>query len=120
MPHVYLTNEDLDAILARAAADPDFLSKSAVEQLGERRAPATKRDMKILDIAQDMRYVRDGEVEIDNPCDGIATISEGDDNGAYVLAWVWADFSGTDLDKEDESKSAHERLEDEIDAVEAA
>lgn len=27
-------------------------------------------------------------------------ISEGDDNGCYVRAWVWVDFSGTDLDKE--------------------
>lgn len=27
-------------------------------------------------------------------------ISEGDDNGCYVRAWVWVDFSGTELDKE--------------------
>lgn len=120
MPHVYLSNEDLDAILAMADGNPELLPEGTVAQLRDRRAPATKRDMKILGIAQDMSYVRDGEVEIDNPCDGIATISEGDDNGAYVLGWVWADFSGTDLDKEDESKSAHERLEEEIEAVEPA
>jgi hypothetical protein len=28
-----------------------------------------------------------------------ATVSEGDDNGAYVQAWVWVDFAGTALDK---------------------
>jgi len=31
-----------------------------------------------------------------------AAISYGDDNGAYVQAWVWVDFAGTDLDNEDE------------------
>lgn len=29
-----------------------------------------------------------------------AQISEGDDNGCYVQAWVWCDFEGTELDKE--------------------
>ena len=39
------------------------------------------------------------EVEIDQN----ATISEGDDNGAFVQAWLWVDFAGTDLDKKAES-----------------
>ena len=30
-----------------------------------------------------------------------AEISEGEDNGAYVQAWVWVSFAGTELDKED-------------------
>jgi len=30
-------------------------------------------------------YERDGEIEID----ANATVSEGDDPGAYVQAWVW-------------------------------
>jgi len=25
--------------------------------------------------------------------------SEGDDNGAYLQAWAWVDFGGTNLDK---------------------
>lgn len=37
---------------------------------------------------------QDGEVEIDLT-DDEKDISEGDDNGAYVRAWVWVDFSDT-------------------------
>lgn len=29
-----------------------------------------------------------------------ALVSEGDDNGAYVQAWVWVSFEGTPFDKE--------------------
>ncbi len=35
-----------------------------------------------------LTYHRDGEVEIDDP--GVI-VSEGGDDGAYVLAWVWVD-----------------------------
>ena len=38
---------------------------------------------------------REGELEFDD--DAIA--SEGDDNGAYLQAWVWVDFGGTNFDK---------------------
>lgn len=31
--------------------------------------------------------------------ENMAAISEGDDNGAYVQAWLWVDFSCTELDK---------------------
>ena len=55
---------------------------------------ASERDKAIAALAPS----REGEVEIDH-----ALISEGDDNGAYVLAWVWADFAGTPFDKDDES-----------------
>lgn len=34
--------------------------------------------------------------------DGDAIVSEGDDNGAYVAAWVWVSFDGTDFDKGDD------------------
>lgn len=51
----------------------------------------------ILQLAID-QYHKDGEIELtDN--DSADDISEGDDNGAYVRAWVWVDFEGTDLDK---------------------
>ncbi len=33
-------------------------------------------------------YYRDGKVEVD----GNARISRGDDDGAYVEAWVWVPF----------------------------
>lgn len=37
----------------------------------------------------------EGELEFDDD----AVVSEGDDNGAYLQAWVWVDFGGTGLDK---------------------
>ncbi len=42
------------------------------------------------------RYEDEGTLEIDSS----AAVSEGDDNGAYVQAWVWVDFSSTEFDKE--------------------
>lgn len=39
---------------------------------------------------------REGSAEIDDD----AVVSEGDENGAYVQAWLWVDFAGTDLSKE--------------------
>lgn len=35
--------------------------------------------------AADERWAREGEIEVDES----AVVSEGDDNGAYVQAWVW-------------------------------
>jgi len=52
---------------------------------------ASERDQAVAALAP----TREGEVEVDH-----AIISEGDDNGAYVLAWVWADFADTPFDKE--------------------
>lgn len=42
------------------------------------------------------QHEKEGELEIDAE----AVVSEGFDNGAYVAAWVWVDFSGTAEDKE--------------------
>jgi hypothetical protein len=39
----------------------------------------------------------DGDVERDNHI-----ISEGKDNGCYVLVWRWASFAGTKFDKEED------------------
>lgn len=52
------------------------------------------RRQKILDLAR-ATLAREGELEFDD--DAIA--SEGEDNGAYIQAWVWVDFGGTTLDK---------------------
>lgn len=41
------------------------------------------------------RYSRGGDLEIEPD----AIVSEGDDNGAYVLAWKWVDFEGTEFHK---------------------
>jgi hypothetical protein len=35
-------------------------------------------------------YCRDGEIEVDSN----ALISYGDDDGAYVAAWLWVPFEG--------------------------
>jgi hypothetical protein len=50
----------------------------------------------ILEMARNDYDARDGELEIDDN----AVISHGEDNGAYVQAWVWVGFSGTRFDKD--------------------
>lgn len=52
------------------------------------------RRKKILVLARASLY-RDETCEIDEN----APISKGDDNGCYVQAWVWFDFTGTQFDK---------------------
>ena len=42
------------------------------------------------------QHAKDGELEID----GGAQVSSSFNNGAWVTAWVWVDFAGTELDKE--------------------
>ncbi len=51
------------------------------------------RDQAIRELAETKR--RSGvEIEFNEGC----PVSEGDDNGAYVLGWVWVPFAGTALD----------------------
>lgn len=45
-----------------------------------------------------VKLAREDGHEIDDA--GVVKISEGSDNGAYIQAWVWVDFSGTPLDKD--------------------
>lgn len=59
--------------------------------------PETDREGAIRSLALD-QWQEDGQVEIDDS----AVVSEGDDNGAYVQAWVWVDFAGTYLTKDGE------------------
>ena len=58
-----------------------------------------EREQEIRALAEEQR-AEACEVEID----GDAIVSEGDGNGAFVAAWVWVDFSGTDLDKGDDDE----------------
>lgn len=51
--------------------------------------------LEIEKMARDL-YEDEGRIEIDSDPE----ISHGNDNGAYVAAWVWVDFTGTELDKE--------------------
>ena len=51
--------------------------------------------MEIIELAREQREI-EGAVEIDDN----ALLSEGNDNGCYVAAWVWVDFARTKFDKE--------------------
>lgn len=57
--------------------------------------PAEERRQAIIGLARS-QYEEEGHTEIDDN----APLSEGDDNGCYVQAWVWVDFTGTRFDKE--------------------
>ena len=54
-----------------------------------------ERRVDIIELARE-HHGEEGAVEIDDQ----ATVSEGDDNGCYVQAWVWVDFAETKFDKE--------------------
>lgn len=58
----------------------------------------------IVEMARNEYEGYDGDVQVDDN----AVISNGEDNGAYVQAWVWVGFGGTRFDKNptDESSSA--------------
>jgi hypothetical protein len=56
---------------------------------------AEARRKRIIEVLFKDSLSRQGEIEVDSD----ALISEGEDNGCYVSAWVWCDFSGTELDK---------------------
>lgn len=49
-------------------------------------------------------FVSEGTIEVD---DG-ATVSRGDDEGAYVAAWVWVPCEPLNLDVDDESEESEE------------
>ncbi len=57
----------------------------------------TERRGTIIALAHEQHNTssKEGELEIDDD----AKISEGDDNGAYVQAWVWVSFADTELNK---------------------
>lgn len=57
-----------------------------------------KRRALIIELAKE-QFEREGELEIDSN----AKLSEGDDNGTYVQAWVWLPFAGTQFCKGTES-----------------
>ena len=59
---------------------------------------AEERRSEIIQLAREW-HEDEGEVEIDDN----AQLSEGNDNGCYVQAWVWASFAGTPFDKEKEN-----------------
>jgi hypothetical protein len=58
-----------------------------------------ERRFEIIELARE-QHQKDGELEIDDD----ARVSEGNDNGCYVGAWVWLDFAETKFDKEKEDQ----------------
>ena len=56
---------------------------------------AEERRSEIIELTR-QEHEREGRIEIDDN----AQLSEGNDNGCYVQAWVWAGFAGTKFDKE--------------------
>ena len=69
--------------------------------------PERQRQIAIIELArQDPRL--DDELEIDDD----PKVSEGDDNGAWVQAWLWVDFSGTPLDKNENTEELSEDREE--------
>ena len=58
-------------------------------------AEAEDRRCEIIELAREQREI-EGAVEIDDN----AFLSEGNNNGCYVAAWVWVDFARTKFDKE--------------------
>lgn len=59
-----------------------------------------KREKEIIKLAAYVGPWENGSVEMGDPADLSAMVSEGEDNGAYVRAWVWISFEGTALDKD--------------------
>ncbi len=57
--------------------------------------PTEERRIGIIELAR-QHHGQEGQVEIDDN----AQLSEGNDHGCYVQAWVWIDFAGTRFDKE--------------------
>lgn len=89
---------DPEAILRTATTN--FLAESGPlpDQPPIPNVADPRRD-RILEIVAASDHVKEGSVEIaDHP-----VISEGDDNGCYVSAWIWCDFTGTDLNKDQPS-----------------
>lgn len=77
---------------AKAVKTPSFELRKAIEAVEEHLNDPRRR--KILELGR-TALAREGELEFDDD----AITSEGDDNGAYVQAWAWVDFAGTNLDK---------------------
>jgi hypothetical protein len=86
--------------LARAQMGRDATAKQAVGELEvflERFDPARlDRDAQVRALAAHRLGLSEGELEMDEN----AVVSEGDDNGAYVMTWSWVSFEGSDLDKQ--------------------
>lgn len=79
----------VDATARQAASELEvFLERFLPERL--------TRDEQIRKLAEETLALSEGELEMD----ANAGVSEGDDNGAYVMTWSWVSFEDSGLDKE--------------------
>ena len=65
-----------------------------------RQSERVRRDKKIIKMARVGNNVGKLDCEIDDT----AIVSEGEENGAYVQAWLWVSFVKTEFDKEKDEK----------------
>jgi hypothetical protein len=102
----YVDEDDTDDAIAEAHEAIEKIRTLATPQPSARKkclnsdTPANTNTptpplehLAILDLARDQHGSE--QIKID---DG-ALLSKGDDNGCFVSAWVWTDFTGTALDK---------------------
>jgi hypothetical protein len=90
---VELNPFEVTSLLASEEPELALLQQTVCQRLA---AGIRHRDIATLAVQQ---HEHDGLIEIaPGP-----TVSEGDENGAFVSAWVWVDFSGTTLDKDPDS-----------------
>jgi hypothetical protein len=69
---------------------------------------AEERRLAIIELARE-QHQDDGTCEIDdNAVVSDLAADQGGDNGAYVQAWVWVEFSGTPFDKNPEEDDDEE------------
>lgn len=68
------------------------------EQNQDAQSLAQQRAARIVELAYQTCQV-DGQTEINLDHDPVQSLSEGEDNGCYVRAWVWVSFEGTEFDK---------------------
>jgi len=61
-----------------------------------------EREQEIRELALDQWIDSSEEINIDLDD---AKVSEGDENGAWVSAWLWVSFKGTDFDKASDEES---------------
>ncbi len=102
-----LLNDDEAALLKRMLATPANYEKipgpdpAVARGVGiinkiQHEIDKPERERWYIDAAESHRLVSDGQLEID----GAALVSEGDDDGAYVMAWLWVE--GGEISEEEE------------------
>lgn len=83
--------QTLDARL-RDLIEEGLTFSTVVEMFAQRR---TQRELAFAQAAQEHSMLSEGALEVD----ASAIVSEGDDDGAYVSAWLWVDTAKAGLEE---------------------